>query len=100
MDEADQFVIDFTVIKQVIDKYDHAVLAWVKDKELLEAINPLSNSVLVHLEKESTAENLAEAIAHDIALLVGARTRRIFVEVQETPKGKAQYIYEKSPSDP
>lgn len=89
------FILDYTVIKQAISKFDHAVLAWVKDEELLGAINGLSKSTLVHLDKESTAENLAEAIAQELMILIGARLTKLFVEVQETPKGKAQYRYDK-----
>ncbi len=98
MDSDEMFILDFTVIKQVINKFDHAVLAWVKDEELLKAVDTLSNSVCVHTEKETTAENLAEAIAQEIMLLIGARLLKLKVEVQETPKGQAQYIYEKSDS--
>lgn len=98
MDSDEMFILDFTVIKQVINKFDHAVLVWVKDAELHKAVDTLSNSVLVHTDKETTAENLAEAIAQEIMLLIGARLLKLKVEVQETPKGKAQFIYDKPTS--
>jgi 6-pyruvoyl-tetrahydropterin synthase len=93
VDDKGLFVMDFTEIKKVLDRYDHGVLVWADDVELREKLSGLSKAKVILLKNESSAENIAEEIAHEIVAILGDKIQAIEVEVTETPKGKAKFSY-------
>ena len=70
VDENTGMVLDYFVVKDIVaplvDKLDHTVIIWEKDKILLEKISEL-NSAHVVVPFETTAENLTKYFLEEIS---------------------------------
>lgn len=73
-------VLDFNVVKEVVDKYDH---------KLINDIPPFSE------ERNPTAENIAVVIGEELALQIakkGLKAKVKAIRIWETPTNKVEYI--------
>ena len=84
-------VIDFTFLKERIggwieENWDHGALVWREDAELLQALQSLPNQKIYILPANSTAENMALYLYHNVlpALLDGTGVRVIRLTLWET----------------
>lgn len=83
------FVVDFGVIKRVLDEWDHRTLLWDEDPLMF---NQAGQSI--RLPFNPTAENLARHVAEriaDVAVADGVQIQRVTVVCRETPKSRASY---------
>jgi 6-pyruvoyl-tetrahydropterin synthase len=75
-------MVPFDRVKEVIDKYDHALILYVWDPLVQLATQEV---VVVTVPDAPTTENLAHEIVQDIADLVrGPAEREVTVVLQET----------------
>jgi len=89
-------VIDFSAIKKTMgewikENWDHNVILWKKDKELISAINKYTNQNVYCLSCNPTVENLATHLLHDICptLFKDHSADCIKVTIEETESSEA-----------
>ena len=91
-------VIDFkeikSLVKPIVDSWDHSTLVAATDLELLEAMDSLNTRVIV-LPFDTTAENLCAFLAEEVRVLGMTRLLQlgidsITVTIRETETGYAE----------
>lgn len=90
----DGMVIDFGLLKQALvelvhDPYDHAMLVWEHDTELLEALEG-HGWAIVRYPSVPTAENIAHELYKRLCERLPHDLRVVRVRVHETPTSVAQ----------
>ncbi len=100
-DAANGMVMDFSDVKtlakeHLVDLWDHAFLAYEKDKAIVEFLNSLPNHKTVILDRVPTAENLAQiAFEHLDAVYrdtYGNQLKLQHVRLYETPNCWADVV--------
>ena len=90
-------VIDFSKLKffqDHLDKhYDHAIIIYKEDKELIKFAKELDFKYLIY-DKPTTAENMAEILSNELVYLMKDSIYKIKVTVYETEKNSASYTTE------
>ena len=83
--KTEDMVVDFGIIKSLINEWDHKVLVFERDDVLYDKTFGMERIVL---DFETTAENIADYWAKTIRSLVG-EGHDVVVEVFETPVNSA-----------
>jgi 6-pyruvoyltetrahydropterin/6-carboxytetrahydropterin synthase len=90
-------VIDFSKLKSFqdhLDKYyDHAIIIYIEDKELINIAKKLNWKYLIY-HKPTTAENMAQILSDELVYLMEDDIYKIKVTVYETEKNSASYTIE------
>ena len=83
-------VMDFSEVKdrigEYMDNYDHSLMIWIEDKELVDLASKLSDRV-IFTSYNLTAESMAKQIYKDIKEFIPVKS----VRVHETATGYAEY---------
>lgn len=85
-------VVDFSVIKEklggwIMDNWDHATILFDKDKALGSEIEKHTGQKIFYLDRNPTAENMAEYIFRDICpgLFENVGIKCVHIRLYETP---------------
>lgn len=96
-------IIDFSKLKSFqdhLDKYyDHALIIYIKDKELIDIAEKLNWKCLIY-HKPTTAENMAQVLSDELVYLMEDGIYKIKVTVYETEKNSASYTIEQAFNNP
>lgn len=92
----DGMIVDFAIIKQLMVEHietpwDHAMIVWEKDKQLLAALDGHGWKIAT-VETPPTAEELARTAALRIGPLLGDGLRLLSMSCRETPTCEAEYV--------
>lgn len=92
-----QMLIDFKLLKEainpILDAFDHSLIIWEKDLELLEKAKELNKRYIV-VPYNPTAEQIARHIFYACSRKIGTLSDELFIEqviVHETDTGYAQF---------
>jgi len=85
------FVIDFFRFKEILNAYDHVVLCWTEDHQLIRFCREENGDVLV-LPKQTSIENLSGHIAVAVARSLEVEWKEVQVNLQETEKGSCASV--------
>lgn len=102
------FVVDFGVVKRIIDRWDHRTLLWDKDPLRVQQTDeidvtsfgsqsgaetvqgePYDHDGVVRVPFNPTAEHMAEALAREIVQLPGVKYAQVVLS--ETPNTRAHF---------
>jgi 6-pyruvoyltetrahydropterin/6-carboxytetrahydropterin synthase len=93
------FVMDFKLIKDALNAWDHRTILWDQDP-LSVTEEDRDHGGVVRVPFNPTSENMARAIAEDLAAVLPPGSR-VAISVSETPKSKAFFTaLTESPPEP